>query len=58
MNPTNNKRFGHSQLEAYFFHPNFIAKTVIKHLQPRLSCSGDSQFESDIRKAFEPNKPV
>ena len=37
-----NKKFGHSQLGAYFFPLGFFAKTLIGHLQLHLPCLGNS----------------
>ena len=58
VNSVNNKRFGHSQLKAYFPHPSFSAETSIKHLRLHLLCLGNSQFENGIRRAFGPSRLV
>ena len=38
VSSANNEGFGHSQLRAHLFFPDFATETVIKHLQPYLPC--------------------
>ena len=58
MNFANNKKFGHSQLRAYFLHLDFFEKLMIRYLQLHLPCFGGNQFKNDIEKALGPNRLI
>ena len=58
VNSANNKKFGYSQLGAYFFYFSFSAKILIKHLQLYLLYSGCNYFENGIERASKLNRTV
>lgn len=56
VRPANGKKSGSCQLGKFFLYSSSLKEIVIVCLQLHLLFSYSSQFKSDIKKAFEPNK--